>query len=113
MTLITSLHVNQIKYREEVKEYLFTYDIWFKPDHFETKVESSPGSITMLHPKLINRDEYKEEMCKVPQETMANLHGQVGKIDNEQIGESSGLSIKDKKQVPKFYLEISVKNGRI
>jgi len=112
MKMTTSLHINRIKYRSEVKEHLFQNDIWFKPDRFETKVESSPGIITMVHPKLVNRDGYTLEIEKAittmfhmikPSETNDTVTP-LETYDKEIIG--------DRLSPPKFYLESSVKKWR-
>jgi len=62
MTVVTTLPMNRIKYAQRVKDYIFNQNIWVKLDRFNAKIESSPGYITMVHPKLINRDGFTEEL---------------------------------------------------
>ena len=112
MKMTTSLHINRIKYRSEVKDHLFQNDIWFKPDRFETKVESSPGIITMVHPKLVNRDDYKLEIEEALQKMLTQVQIS-GKDDSEQLIEQYDQQIVgDQKTPPKFYLEPSIKKWR-
>ncbi len=110
MTLVTRLHINRIKYGEHVKEYLFSNNIWFKPDRFETKVESSPGVITMIHPKLTNRDEYKEELQQLLQVALPDF------ISNDAVQGSDANDTEifkgQRKEIPIFFLETSVKKWR-
>ena len=108
----TSLHINRIKYRSEVKDHLFQNDIWFKPDRFETKVESSPGIITMVHPKLVNRDEYTLEIEKAIT-TLFNMILPSATNDTGTLLETYDKDIiGDRRSPPKFYLESSVKKWR-
>ena len=111
MTLITTLHVNQIKYRENVKEHLFQNNIWFKPDRFDTKIESSPGIIIMLHPKLINRDDFKEEVTSALTEAVVTLEEGTAMDEENDSGTIDGQKL-NKNRVPSFYLETSVKKWR-
>jgi len=103
MTLVTRLHINRLKYGEQVKEHLFCNNIWFKPDRFETKVESSPGIITMLHPKMTNRDDYKDEIYVALQAALKNFHDQGKELDQgstKMPTESNGFH---RKTIPKFF----------
>ena len=54
--------MNRIKYDLQVKEYIFQNNIWLKTDRFNAEVESSPGNIMMINPRIINRDGYTEEV---------------------------------------------------
>ena len=109
MKLLTSLHVNQIKYTDKVKQHLFQHNIWFKPDMFQTKVESSPGVMIMLHPKLTHRSQLTEDLKVIMQSTAKTLDLNSKNKAPKDAGE------KDEnfnRQVPQFYLELSVKKWR-
>ena len=57
--------MNKTKYTCRVNDYIFQNNIWVKTDRFDTKVKSSPGHIIMLHPKLVNRDGFMEELLVI------------------------------------------------
>ena len=104
MTMNTTLHINRIKYSNSVKEHLFQKDIWFKLNWSETKVESSPGIITMIHPKLINREDYMTEIESALRDTLCTLQDR-GQEDSKQ---PKGFQVKtiigERKVPPTFYL---------
>ena len=108
MTLLTSIHVNQLKYTEKIKEHIFQNNIWLKPDRFQTKVESSPGVMIMVHPKLTNRLQLTEDLKLLMQRTAKSLNLRSTKEDKEHsdISKRNGDVYR---QVPQFYLELSVK----
>ncbi len=108
MKLVTSKHINQIKYSEHVKEFLFKQNVWLKTDRFDSKIESSPGLITMVHPKLINRDAYTQEVVA----TLAEAYSNITEKEQENLVESLGCEITAIQKVPTFYLEHSVKKWR-
>ena len=107
VTLVTMLPINKIKYTNVVKDYIFDNNIWLKTDHFNTKVESSPGIITMLNPKLINRDDYTNELKYTLMQANQNLDVTL-KLETETAGINSGDE-RPTTPVPYFYLESSVK----
>ena len=113
MKLITSYHINQLKYREQVKAHLFQNNIWLKPDRFETRVESSPGVILMISPKIANRDDFKEELTIALTTAIHNLKTdschQNNIVDNQESSINTQIS---NGKVPPFYLEISTKKWR-
>ena len=112
MTLVTRIHINRIKYGEKVKEHLFTNNIWFKPDRFETKVESSPGVITMIHPKLINRDEYKNELQHLLKVALQDFNTKDNAAETEiEVHDTDNAKV-HRKEIPTFFLETSVKKWR-
>ena len=110
LNLTSQLHINRIKYNTEVKDFIFKENIWIKTDRYNTMIESSPGFLTMIHPKLVNRESYayeimesilqvkeKEQSQKISQEENSLLHkGPKEKIDTDQT-------------IPNFHLETSVK----
>ncbi len=111
MTLITRLHVNQIKYQTTVKEHLFQNNIWFKPDMFQTKVESSPGVMLMVHPRLTNRTQLTEDLKILLQNTATKL--QLNHTEkNSTTHHNATNEVTKNRKVPQFYLEVSVKKWR-
>ena len=108
MKLTTKYPVHRLKYTPEVKEYLFTNKIWLKIDRFNAKVESSPGSILMVHPKLINREGLKEELIWAMTEADMNL-AQAKEKDSNSSTEVQTKTNDSKAGIPYFYLENSIK----
>ena len=49
--------INQIKYTQTEKNHLYINNIWMKPDLYQTKTESSPGYLTLVHPKITYKNE--------------------------------------------------------
>ena len=111
MNLSTSIHINRIKYRVEVKEFIFNNNIWFKPDRFETNVESSPGVVTMIHPRLVNREKYKAEMMSALSEAMEYIT-EPGNESHEVVNSTTETEHRERKILPAFYLESSIKKWR-
>ncbi len=56
----STLSIQKLKYMDPIKTFIFDNNIWVKPDFFDTKIESSPGYFTLLHPKITNKMDYKE-----------------------------------------------------
>ena len=108
MKLVSSRYINQIKYSEQVKDFLFKNNVWLKTDRFDSKIESSPGLITMVHPKLINRDEYTQEVV----DALAEAYSNMTEKEQENMVESLGCKPKTVQTVPTFYLEHSIKKWR-
>ena len=67
---IESTHtINSIKFTDPMKEYLVNHNIWIKPDLYATKVVSSPGFMTLIHPRLTNKANLIKELTNVLQQT--------------------------------------------
>ena len=54
-TIESTLPINRIKFTEPIKKHLQENNIWLKPDLFLTKIESSPGFLTLIHPRMTNK----------------------------------------------------------
>ena len=102
MKLVSSRHINQIKYSEQVKDFLFKNNVWLKTNRFDSKIESSPGLITMVHPKLLNRDEYTQEVVAA----LSEAHSNMTEKEQENLVESLGCKPSAEQKVPTFYLEM-------
>ena len=111
LKLVTSVPVNKIKYTNPVKEYIFQNNIWIKTDHFNTKIESSPGILTMINPKLINRDAYHQELkvdLEKARQKMVQMETSEGQINKTGEGQDSSVH-GNERLIPQFQLEASVK----
>jgi len=51
--------INKLKFMEPVRTHILENIIWVKPDFYSTKVVHSPGFITLVHPQITNKQEYK------------------------------------------------------
>lgn len=51
----SSMNINRIKFIDPVQSVLLAKNIWIKPDYYSTKVVSSPGFFTLLHPRLTHK----------------------------------------------------------
>ena len=56
----STLTIQKLKYKDPIKTFIFENNIWIKSDFFDTKIESSPGYFTLIHPKITNKMDYKE-----------------------------------------------------
>ena len=109
LKLVTSVPIHKIKYVNPVKEYIFQNNVWIKTDYFNTKIESSPGIITMVNPKLINRDDYNSELkadLEKAQQKLVQMENTDG--NGTKLGESNE-STGGERSIPQFQLESSVK----
>jgi len=83
-----------------------------KPDFYSTKVVHSPGFITLVHPQITNKQEYKEQLRKVMHTIKINDNDPVikkWKQDKDVMEEEE-----EGTQVPPFHLETSTRKwGRI
>ena len=107
LRLSTKFPINRIKYSPKVKEFIFHNNVWLKTDWFNTRIESSPGIITMVHPKIINRDRYKEELLIALQTASSNLVLDTGNESGDK--QSTPNPRKSPPTIPTFYLESSTK----
>ena len=104
-TILTEQPLNRVKYSSEVKDYIFQNNIWIKVDRYDSKEESSPGFFVMIHPKLINREDFTVSVVralKKVKEDQMDLSSDMK--DNVQFSKS-----KDVTGVPEFHLELSQK----
>ncbi len=107
LKLITKTTVNRIKFSTEVKEFIFKNNIWLKTDWFNTKVESSPGILTMINPKLTNKETYKGQLIEALKRASVNMALEAGE-ENDLVSKDVDLN-NDQQSVPIFYLETSIK----
>lgn len=62
--------INKMKFTDPLKSLLLEKNIWIKPDFYSTKVVSSPGFFTTIHPKLTNKQTYADYLTKAMKETI-------------------------------------------
>ena len=105
--IITSKHtINRMKFRDPLQSYLLNKNIWIKPDYYSTQVVSSPGYVTLIHPKLTDKTSYVTEL----QAYLSTV-----KVDpNEGIVQkwlkrTNTRSFDTETPVPKFHVESTTK----
>ncbi len=102
----STLTIQNLKYKAPTKKFIFDNNIWIKPDFFDTKIESSPGYFTLIHPKISNKVDYKEYLLNI-------LHS-MSLDKNEPVVqkwyESHGMDVnKNVSSVPQFHLKTGLK----
>ena len=107
LTFTTTIPINRIKYTPSVKDFIFQHNVWLKTDWFNTKIESSPGIIVMINPKLLNKEVYKEELLAALKLASSNISLERG-VEKEDCRPDTHLQ-NENIQVPIFYLENSIK----
>ncbi len=109
MKIISQQTINRIKYSIRVKDYIFKKNIWIKTDRYNAKVESSPGIITMVHPKLLHREDFSSKLKFSLEQVSPNLEYTL--VQDWQKGNSNVTHMEDLSPnvVPDFHLEASLK----
>ena len=54
--------INEIKFHQEMYHFLSSKKIFMRPDRYKTEKTRSPGFFIKLHPRLIYKDTFKEEL---------------------------------------------------
>ena len=110
MTLITQQPINRIKYITEVRDFVFEKNIWMKTDRYKTKLESSPGYITMIHPKLLNREQYALEITEILMLLIEKKNTKYkDTIESERRKRDQMSQGYEQRYIPNFHLETSTK----
>lgn len=68
-TVESSRTINSIKFTDPLKSFLAMHNIWIKPDFYATKVVSSPGFMTLIHPRITNKPDLVHELTDVLSQT--------------------------------------------
>ncbi len=107
----STLSIQKLKYMDPIKTFIFDNNIWVKPDFFDTKIESSPGYFTLVHPKITNKMDYKEIL-------MHAIHKITIDTNDEAVRnwyESNSIVLNEMDiNIPTFQLEPGVKKwGKI
>ena len=105
-TILTEQPLNRVKYAQEVKDYIFHHNIWIKVDRYDSKDESSPGFFVMIHPKLINREDFTSTIVMAIKKVKADELGLSSETNGLPVGKSAALT---EVVVPEFHLELSQK----
>ena len=107
----STLSIQKLKYMDPIKTFIFENNIWVKPDFFDTKIESSPGYFTLLHPKITNKMDYKEILKQAMYKISIDINDEAVKTWYE----SNGVEINETEiNIPTFQLEPGVKKwGKI
>ena len=98
--------INRMKYTEPIKTYIFNNNIWIRPDFYSTNVVSSPGFITLVHPKVTNKMDFKKELEETFKRTTIDSEDDavIKWMQNKGITKYDGDT-----PIPKFHLETSIK----
>ena len=105
-TIEGSQTINRLKFREPLKSYLRQQNIWIKPDLYATKVVSSPGFLTLVHPRITNKTELTAERQSQLSQTRIDETDEVVKKWKQ-----SKLLFSDdyRTPTPNFHLETSLR----
>ena len=104
-TIESTESINRLKFTRPLKHYLLENNICLKPDLFLTKVESSPGFFTLVHPQMTNKEDFKKEIETALSATRIGTTNETVKrwIQNKKIED-----LKNKKGIPLFHIENSL-----
>ena len=102
----SDININRMKYTEPVKTHIMEQNIWIKPDFYSTRVVSSPGFFTLLHPKITNKQELIKELHDIIQNTIVNNNEEAVKHWRHFTDSDSPM---DRQRVPNFHLENSTR----
>lgn len=67
------LTINNLKYMEPLRTYIFDNNIWIKPDYYKAKTVGSPGFITLIHPKMTNKNQLVHEIKDMISQIKVNV----------------------------------------
>ena len=70
ISLESTRSIQDLKFLPTVKHYLQEQNIWLKIDWYNTKTESSPGFMTQINPKMIEKMTYAKELMDILQNTV-------------------------------------------
>lgn len=106
ITLITSEEITRLKWRPQVRDYIFNHNIWFKEDKFEAQVSSTPGYFVGIHPRATNREVFTEYIKEVL--------NKVNRDADKQVVKKWMENNKDESKVPTFEIRIAIRKwGKI
>ena len=105
-TIESKIPVNRIKFANPVKQYLQKNNIWLKPDLFSTKMESSPGFFTLIHPRMTNKEDLKDKIKKALGQTKIDNTDKPVKNWTEKHNLTNTMT---EKYIPMFHMENSVR----
>ena len=106
--VVSARTFNSIKYATEVKEHIFSNNIWLKVDRYESKAEGSPGFFVRIHPKLTHREEFTEELRLLLDEH-GGVHRPNSNDSDVQMGGDEETPKAGTSYPPSFHLEASQK----
>ena len=97
--------INRMKFTNPVKDLLLEQNIWIKPDFYSTRVVSSPGFFTLLHPKLTNKQGMVSDIEKQLSQTKVCFDETV--VSDWCI--KNNWTHDTETPVPKFHIETNLK----
>ncbi len=105
-TVESNYTINSMKFRDPVKNFLLTNNIWVKPDFYSTKTVSSPGFFTMIHPRITN----KQKCGELLRRELSKLDINEGdEIVQEWIQRKNGTGTNLSDNIPQFHLESGIR----
>ena len=101
IVLLSSEELNRLKWRPQVRDYIFNRNIWFREDKFEAQASSTPGYFVGIHPRATNREVFTKYISTVLNNVQREKEKQVVKrwLENN----------KDEPKVPTFELRIAIR----
>ena len=62
VTIISSDEIARIKWRPNVRDYIFNNNIWLKEDKYQTQITTTPGYFTGLNPRVTWKDDFMNDL---------------------------------------------------
>ena len=107
----SSMNINRIKFMDPVQSMLLSKNIWIKPDYYSTKVVSSPGFFTLLHPRLTHKKSFVQHLQNALQNTRVDAKEDI--VVDWQT-KHPGVITDPSIPIPTFHVETSQKKwGKI
>ena len=97
--------INKIKFTDPLKSVLYENNIWLKPDFYSTKIVSSPGFFTLLHPRLTNKEFLVKNIQRSLQSTKLDDEEPIVREWNQRTRNDLGKE----QSIPQFHIETTLK----
>ena len=104
ISLESTSSIQALKFLPNIKQYIQTENIWIKIDWYDTKTESSPGFITQVNPKLIEKNNYVRALTEILKTIEVNSDEQCVQKWRENVKKHDEHN---DQTVPKFHVEQS------
>ncbi len=106
-TVESTQTINRLKFKDPLQTYLSSKNVWIKPDLYATKAVSSPGFLTLLHPRITNKKELMEDMKRILSQTKVSQ--EEDQVIHQWQQAHSYIPTEGATLVPPFHLETSLR----
>ena len=101
VSVISTEDIARIKWRPEVRNYIFNNNIWVKEDTFNSQITSTPGYFVGVHPRATHRGEFTSNIEKALEEVTID---DKNRIVNEWKRRNNNSTL-----IPKFKIQTGVR----